>query len=93
MPRVEYFYLANNMLESIDVVDLQPFNYFTSLKYLDLSNLFGVKVSAKGRAKIVKTLFSNNHSFIDLQDVLLPSNGLEYLEPDTFCSVCFSYSW
>lgn len=89
MPRVEYFYLRNNLLEAVDFADVPPLNYLTSLKLLDLHHVFGTKLSSKGRAQLLKTLLTCNHSMIDLQQLIISQNGLEYIEPDTFCHVCF----
>ncbi|KAI1731504.1 leucine rich repeat domain-containing protein [Ditylenchus destructor] len=84
MPRVEYLYLSNNRLESVQD---EPFNFMTSLKYLDLSRVFGRHISVKAKADLLRQMFKNNHSFIDLQEVILSGNELGYLHRDTFCNV------
>ncbi|KAI1718034.1 leucine rich repeat domain-containing protein [Ditylenchus destructor] len=84
MPRVEYLYLSNNRLESVQD---EPFNFMTSLKYLDLSRVFGKHISVKAKADLLRQMFKNNHSFIDLQEVILSGNELGFLHRDTFCNV------
>lgn len=84
MPRVEYFYLAHNKLDSVSDA---PFDYFTSLKLIDLEDVFGDHVSVHARADIIRQLFINKHSFIDLQEIVLASNKLDRIHSDTFCNV------
>lgn len=88
MPRVEYLYLADNRLDAIDDSEqTPPFNFLTSLKHLDLSRVFGAHISVRARAELVRRLFANNHSFVDLQEVALRGNQLDHLHADTFCNV------
>lgn len=84
MPRVEYLYLSNNRLDSVEE---EPFNFLTSLKYLDLARVFGRHISVKAKADLLRQMFKNNHSFIDLQEVILSGNQLGFLHRDTFCNV------
>lgn len=85
LSRVEYLYLNNNELNSL--IGSNPFNYLTSLKLIDLSNFFGKHISLKARTDLLKDLFQNNHSFVDLSEIILTRNQLEDLHEDTFCNV------
>ncbi len=82
---MEYFDLSHNRLESLD--DVEPFNYLTSLRRINLEKVFGSHISATARADLLRNLFKNNHSFVDLGVVNLANNDLQFLHPDTFCNV------
>jgi hypothetical protein len=84
IPRVEYFYLSHNRIESVGD---SPFSYFTSLKLIDLTDIFGKHISVHARADLIRRMFRSEHSFVDLQEVILPSNQLDRLHSDTFCNV------
>lgn len=86
MPRVEYLYLNDNQLNSVGKNN-QPFNYFTSMKLLDMSNVFGDHISIHARSDLLQKIFQNNHSFVDLSDVILARNQLVNIHENTFCNV------
>ena len=86
IPRVEYLYLNDNELNSVGEKD-QPFNFFTSLKLLDMTNVFGEHISIHARADLLRKIFRNNHSFVDLSEVILARNQLENIHEDTFCNI------
>jgi len=77
--------LSHNQLESVD--DVEPLNYLTSLRQVNLEHMFGRHVSADAKADLLRNIFKSNHSFVDLIDVNLGNNGLATLHADTFCSM------
>uniref|UniRef100_A0A915E5I4 Palmitoyltransferase n=1 Tax=Ditylenchus dipsaci TaxID=166011 RepID=A0A915E5I4_9BILA len=85
IPRVEYLYLRDNQLSSLE--DVQPLNYLTSLKRLDLSSVFSDKASANAKADMLGRMLKSNHSFVDLTEVMLMDNSLVKLHEDTFCNI------
>lgn len=85
VPRVEYLYLGHNQLESLQGV--QPLHYLTSLKRLDLSSVFSRRASVNAKADMLASLLHNNHSFVDLTEVLLVGNALAQLHEHTFCNI------
>ncbi|TKR92201.1 hypothetical protein L596_006899 [Steinernema carpocapsae] len=82
---VEYLYLSENNLTE---VGQSPFKHMPKLKILDLSNVFGRGVSVQVKADILRDLFKQNDDrFVELNEILLNDNGIEFLHPDTFCQV------
>uniref|UniRef100_A0A1I7ZAK2 LRRCT domain-containing protein n=1 Tax=Steinernema glaseri TaxID=37863 RepID=A0A1I7ZAK2_9BILA len=82
---VEFLYLGNNNLTEVGD---HPFRSMEKLKYLDLTNVFGRGVSARQKADILRKMFqANEDQFVELKEVILDDNGLEFLHPDTFCKI------
>lgn len=56
-----------------------------------MDNIFGNDVSTNKRSKIIYHIFHNNHSFVDLNEVILTNNRIKHLRETTFCNVIFIY--
>uniref|UniRef100_A0A0K0G0I4 LRRCT domain-containing protein n=1 Tax=Strongyloides venezuelensis TaxID=75913 RepID=A0A0K0G0I4_STRVS len=84
-PRVEYFYLADN---DISHVGDAPLEYQKNLKIIDLTKAISKKLTPKGKADLIRDLFkTEKNEFVDLNKIILNDNGIEFLHPETFCSV------
>ncbi|MFH4976888.1 hypothetical protein AB6A40_003597 [Gnathostoma spinigerum] len=85
LPALEYFYLSNNLIKNIGV---DPFRGNLRLRVLDLSKLFHPQLPIGDRPKLISRLFKDSsNQFNDLQELVLRSNDIPYLEPDTFCNL------
>lgn len=82
---VEYFYLNDNSLLR---VGKDPFRWNKRLRVLDISNIFSPSVPLDERPNMISEMFSvSSNEFIDLQEIILRSNSLTSIVPETFCKL------
>uniref|UniRef100_A0A7E4W1E4 LRRCT domain-containing protein n=1 Tax=Panagrellus redivivus TaxID=6233 RepID=A0A7E4W1E4_PANRE len=84
LPKVEFIYLRNNEIES---VGSEPFSYTPAVRVIDLTAGLAARLTPRKKASLIKDMLEAGHNFMHLQEVILSSNTLTELDPDTFCKV------
>ncbi|VDK49573.1 unnamed protein product [Anisakis simplex] len=64
------------------------FRWNKRLRVLDISNIFSPSVPLDERPNMISEMFSvSSNEFIDLQEIILRSNSLTSIVPETFCKL------
>ncbi|CAJ0577638.1 unnamed protein product, partial [Mesorhabditis spiculigera] len=81
---VEWLYLDNNDIKSVGT---QPFAKLANLRGIHLKAAFG-DISAAAKADLLALFFDHpRRGWNELQEIDLSNNGLEIINPNTFCKV------